>query len=105
MSTETSSDADAADTSNRETEPFRCETCKTPFITGDDLRHHVQLTHKGGETKAKVKSRKVSKGKGKGKGKSVKSAKSSVIKKKSKTTAKRKVNPRKNIRSINGRSN
>lgn len=51
MSTETSSNV--VD-SNRDVEPFRCEKCGTPFTTGDDLRRHTQLTHKGIDTKAKA---------------------------------------------------
>lgn len=87
MSIETTS-PNVANTSNRDIEPFRCEKCGIPFTTGDDLRRHTQLTHKGSDVEAKIiRRRTATKIKSKEKAKSVKSDR--ITKRKSKSTAKR----------------
>jgi uncharacterized C2H2 Zn-finger protein len=85
-----SSDASpkVADVASRDVEPFRCERCGVPFTTGEDLRRHIQLTHKGGKIEANEKPSAPSK---KSKRKSGKSAENKATKTKSKT--RRKVDP------------
>ena len=88
-----SSDASpkVADVASRDVEPFRCERCGVPFTTGEDLRRHIQLTHKGGEIEANEKPNAPSTRSKKSKRKSGKSAETKATKTKSKT--RRKVAP------------
>jgi uncharacterized C2H2 Zn-finger protein len=53
MSTDPS--PNVSDIASRDVEPFRCETCGIPFTTGEELRRHIQLTHKGGQIGANEK--------------------------------------------------
>ena len=94
MSTDAS--PNVADVASRDVEPFRCETCGIPFTTGDDLRHHIQLTHKAGEIKANKKRSAPSTRSKKRKRQSVRSAEAKPTKKKSKT--RRKVAPTRKTR-------
>jgi uncharacterized C2H2 Zn-finger protein len=86
MSTNASSKV--ADVGSRDLEPFRCERCGVPFTTGQDLRRHIQLTHKRGEIEAKEKPSAPSTRSKKSKHKSGKSAETKATKTKSKTTRK-----------------
>ena len=77
-----------ADVASRDVEPFRCERCGVPFTTGQDLRRHIQLTHKAGEIKANEKPSAPSTRSKKSKRKSGKSAETKTTKTKSKTRGK-----------------
>jgi len=94
MSTDPSSND--ADVASRDVEPFRCETCGIPFTTGDDLRHHIQLTHKGGQIGVNKERSAPSTRSKKRKRQSVRSAEAKPTKKKSKT--RRKVAPTRKTR-------
>ena len=85
-----------ADVASRDVEPFRCERCGVPFTTGEDLRRHIQLTHKGGEIEANEKPSAPSTRSKKSKRKSGKSAETTATKTKSKT--RRKVGPTRKTR-------